>query len=246
MATIPVIDLAPFWQNEGVVIGAKPTPDQLRVASQIDKANQEFGFMAAKNFGISKRDVERYVEGARMLFDMPKEAKKKLKETDEVDTGYVPPERQEVQHGGLQASKEAYKIRIEEDYRGCPKLFEDTASELFSRLEEIKKRYCFAAALALGLDPNEVWGMHQTKEFTSIRYNHYAPFDVPEGHGEPVFRLGAHTDFGTQTFLLLANGARGLEIQPRGEDWLEVKVPADVHCVVNIGDMWETMTNGRW
>lgn len=247
MATIPVVDLAPFWQNKGIVVGEKPTPDQLRAASEIDKANQEFGFMAVKNFGISKEDVELYFEDARELFAMPIEAKNQFRKADEADIGYVSPDQPEIQHNGLQARKEAFKLRTETDFTGCPKAFRDSSSELFARLEEIKRRYCFAAALALGLDPKMVWEMHKTTDLTSIRYNHYAPFEIPPRREELVYRMGAHTDFGTQTFLLLKDGANGLEIQPRGlNDWVEVKVPDDVYCVVNIGDMWETMTNGRW
>ena len=248
MATIPVVDLAPFWEDKGVIIGDAPTPDQIRVAAEIDRANIEFGFIGVKNFGLSKKEVNRYFRDSKELFALPAEIKeRKMKQVGIDDYGYVSPFNQEVKHDKVQAKKEAFKIRENRDYSYCPEEFQRSSAELFNRLEDIKMHYCKASALALGLDFDVVWQMHKSPEFTSIRYNHYAPFEASTNFKEPIIRLGAHTDFGTQTFLLLSEGSNGLEIQPRGlDDWVEVKLPQEVFCVVNVGDMWETMTNGRW
>lgn len=250
MAKIPVIDLAPFLEDKGVIVGDAPTKEQLKVAAAIDKANIEFGFLGVKNFGLSQEDVERYFRDAKELFAVPLAIKEsKMKQAGEADFGYIPPSKLEVKHAGIQANKEAFKIREKRDYSFCPQAFQKSSTELFSRLENIKRRYCHATALALDLDFDLVWGLHKTTEATSMRYNHYAPFSIPTTASpeEPIVRLGAHTDFGTQTFLLVSEGANGLEILPRGfDDWAEVQLPQDVYCVVNVGDMWETLTNGRW
>lgn len=248
MATLPVVDLAPFWENKGITIGEEPTPDQLRVAAEIDRANMEYGFLGAKNFGITKDEVETYVSAAKELFDLPLEYKEeKLSPDGIVNMGYVSPKRNEVHHDGFQAEKEAFKISESTDFKNCPAQFTQSSKELFSRLADMKRRYSLATALALGVNPEAISQIHQTPEFTSIRYNHYSPVNAHETLEKPIIRLGAHTDFGTNTFLLLHRGANGLEVKPSGlQEWIEVKLPTDVHCVVNIGDMWETMTNGRW
>lgn len=248
MAAIPVVDLAPFWQDKGVVVGRMPTKDQLSVASQIDEANREFGFIAVRNFGLSKAEVETYFRAAKKLFALSPESKDTLIAAEVLDTGYVAPNRQEVNHRGLQAPKESYLVGNDAGYLNCPAAFRTSSGKLYSRLDELNKRYCAATALALGLrDTNIVWSMHQSSDLVRIRYNHYPPLNSQEIQDFPAVRFGAHTDFGTQTFLLLQGGANGLEIQPPGlQDWIEAKVPEDIFCVINIGDMWETMTNGRW
>ena len=248
MSTIPVVDLAPFWENKGIVVGNVPTEDQLKAAEEIDKANIEFGFIGVKNFGLSREEVNKYFRDAKELFALPAEVKEmKMKQAGEGDFGYISPSNREVKHAQIQANKEAFKIRRERDYSHCPEEFTSSSAELFNRLESIKKHYLRATALALDVDFDVVWQMNESPEFTSMRYNHYAPFEPSTSFEQPVVRLGAHTDFGTQTFLLLSEGSNGLEIQPRGFDrWVEVQLPEEVFCVVNVGDMWETMTNGRW
>lgn len=248
MATIPIIDLSAFMANVGVVSGHEPTTDQLRVASEIDDANKTFGFFGVRNFGLSREEVQRYFDDAEELFAMPEELKAKLKRAGVDDRGYIPPDRKEVAHDGLQVEKEAFKVRADTDFTYCPENFKQSSVKLFERLEEVKRRYCLAIGLAAGVSPDVVWEMHSKSDYTSIRYNHYPPIeDLQDSLQGRHFRLGAHTDFGTQTFLLLKDGAHGLEVQPRHLNyWLEVKLPENVYCVVNIGDMWETLSNGKW
>ena len=216
MASIPVVDLAPFWQNKGVVVGQAPTRDQLQVARQIDKASRKFGFLAVKSFGICKAAVDTYFKDAKELFELPVQEKEQMRQGGKSDIGYLPPNRKEIQHGGLQASKETFGLAAGTDCAKCPNAFQRSSAELFSRLEEINRRYCYALALALGVDINLVWEMHDSSDLTHIRFNHYPPFYLSEKQNYPAVRLGAHTDFGTQTFVLLQHGASGLEVKPRG------------------------------
>ena len=222
MASIPVVDISPFWQNKGVVVGQTPTQEQLEVARQIDKANREFGFFAARNFGLSKAAVDTYFRDAKELFELPVQEKEQMRQGGKSDVGYLPPNRLEIQHGGLQASKETFRLAAGTDCAKCPNAFRRSSAELLSRLEEVKRRHCYATALALGVDINLVWEMHDSSELTHIRFNRYPPFYLSENQNYPAVRLGPHTDFGTQTFLLLQKGANGLEVKPRGfKEWLE-------------------------
>ena len=55
------------------------------------------------------------------------------------------------------------------------------------------------------------------------------------------WRAGAHTDYGAVT-LLLTDGKPGLQVKPRGGDWMEV-LHVPVAFVVNIGDCLMRWTN---
>ena len=97
---------------------------------------------------------------------------------------------------------------------------------------------------------------------------HYPPCDPPaEGRGrQPVsssaIRVGEHTDFGAYTFLLLGDGAQGLQVKSvaggevggaaggEGEGWADV-VPEPqpegvVGAVVNTGALLARWTNDVW
>ena len=51
-AQLPLVDFRPFNEDVGVVVGDEPTPDQLKVAQQIDAACRDDGFLLLANFGL--------------------------------------------------------------------------------------------------------------------------------------------------------------------------------------------------
>jgi isopenicillin N synthase-like dioxygenase len=58
------------------------------------------------------------------------------------------------------------------------------------------------------------------------------------------FRAGPHTDFGTFTILDRQSGAGGLQVQV-GDDWIDAPFVRGA-LTVNIGDLMELWTAGRW
>ncbi len=68
-----------------------------------------------------------------------------------------------------------------------------------------------------------------------------------------IFAAGAHSDYGMLTLLAIEDGAPGLQIQPRSDcsaadadaPWVDVP-PLPGAFVVNLGDMLERWTNGRF
>lgn len=97
----------------------------------------------------------------------------------------------------------------------------------------------------------------------TLRFLHYPPCDAPTtANGElatTAIRVGEHTDFGAFTFLILGEGARGLQIKPvaggevggkhGGEvgGWEEVEAPADEYgAIVNTGACLARWTNDTW
>ena len=92
-------------------------------------------------------------------------------------------------------------------------------------------------AFGLGIDPG--WfETHLTADPTVLlRIFHYPPGD------NGSWGVGEHTDYGLLT-LLAQDHHGGLQVRTRGE-WVDV--PADPYVfVVNMGDMLERMTHGRY
>ncbi|VAH86321.1 unnamed protein product [Triticum turgidum subsp. durum] len=73
-----------------------------------------------------------------------------------------------------------------------------------------------------------------------VRINYYPPCAQPE----KVVGLSPHSDANLLTLVLQVNHVQGLQIKRNGS-WLPVK-PVPGAFVVNIGDMFEVLTNGRY
>ncbi|VAH70146.1 unnamed protein product [Triticum turgidum subsp. durum] len=73
-----------------------------------------------------------------------------------------------------------------------------------------------------------------------VRINYYPPC----AQAEKVVGLSPHSDANLLTLVLQVNHVQGLQIKRNGS-WLPVK-PVSGAFVVNIGDMFEVLTNGRY
>jgi isopenicillin N synthase-like dioxygenase len=106
----------------------------------------------------------------------------------------------------------------------------------------VSERMHAAMAVGLGLPPtffDELDG----EMMYHLRLIHYPPRSrVTPAPGQ--WGCGAHTDYGTLT-VLADDGVRGLQVQLRSGDWVDVAVPAG-ELVVNIGDLMAIWTNDRW
>ena len=58
-------------------------------------------------------------------------------------------------------------------------------------------------------------------------------------------RAGVHSDYGSLTLLFQEEGSSGLEILNHQKEWIPV-TPSIPDVVVNLGDLMEHWTNGRW
>ena len=70
-----------------------------------------------------------------------------------------------------------------------------------------------------------------------------APPDLPPLPGQ--LRAGAHSDYGSLTLLFQEEGLSGLEILNRQKKWTPV-AQCKPEMIVNLGDLMERWTNGRW
>lgn len=88
----------------------------------------------------------------------------------------------------------------------------------------------------LGLPPDHFTPLF-TEPLSALRLLHYPPATGAAGE----IGAGAHTDYGAIT-LLMTDGEPGLQVKPRGGDWLDVPHVENAY-VVNIGDCLMRWTN---
>jgi isopenicillin N synthase-like dioxygenase len=93
-------------------------------------------------------------------------------------------------------------------------------------------------ALALG-EPADAFDRFVTKPPSQLRLIHY-PHDPA---AVDAVGIGAHTDY--ECFTLLLPTAPGLEVLNGAGEWIDVP-PREGTLVVNVGDILETWTNGRF
>jgi isopenicillin N synthase-like dioxygenase len=94
-------------------------------------------------------------------------------------------------------------------------------------------------ARGLGLDDEYFRGRYTARPTVLLRLFNY-PAAAPAADS---FGVGEHTDYGLLT-LLRQDGTGGLEVR-HGDDWLDVPYLPD-SFVVNIGDMFQRLTGGRY
>jgi isopenicillin N synthase-like dioxygenase len=95
-------------------------------------------------------------------------------------------------------------------------------------------------AMSLGL-PAHALDHHFAKPTTFVRLLHYPPQPPVE---DQQMGSAPHTDYGVIT-LLAQDNAGGLQVRPRGGDWIEAPPIPDTY-VLNVGDMLARWTNNRF
>jgi isopenicillin N synthase-like dioxygenase len=265
-SSIPSVDLSPFFVERGVVIGESATAEQQACAQAIDDACREHGFIHVTGFGLSPELYQRAFQSSKEFFDLPNETK--LNECRPMlpahNMGYTPVLAESTNPSRPPEMKEAFNVRFlpahENDFRGCPLSFVETANDMQRMFSRAAHRYALACALALGLPIDFFDQTIEKMDLCTIRFLHYPPcdFESTSVSTEKPIRVGEHTDFGAFTFLLLGNnGAEGLQIKPveggvvggeaRGEDsgWLDVQVPSE-GAIINTGALMARWTNDEW
>ena len=99
---------------------------------------------------------------------------------------------------------------------------------------------CFA--LAVGSKDPHSFDQYFTEPKTFIRLLHYTSEPSNEANG--LYACGAHSDYGMLT-LLLTDDNPGLQVQMEDGSWIDIP-PKRGAFVLNIGDMFERWTNGKF
>ena len=245
---IPVVDVGGL---------ASPELDVRRaVARDLDEAARTAGFLYIANHGVPEARRAALLDAATRFFDEPAAVKMRYYiGLSKNHRGYVPPGEEEF-YGQTKDTKEAFDLALDlpaddADYLAGNRLlgpnvwpeevadFKTGISAYYASVLDLGKRLLRGFALALGLSERHFDEQVQ-KPPSQLRLVHYPP---DSGADVTTTGIGAHTDY--ECFTILYTTAPGLEVlNPEGA-WIDAP-PVPGAFIVNIGDLFEVLTNGTW
>ena len=254
---IPVVDIAVLFSNDA--------EGKRKVAAEMADAASNVGFLYVTGHGIPPEMIESLEARAAEFFADPLERKMELYiGKSRAHRGYVPT-GEEGFYDGTDPSKidkkEAFDLSIElpdddpDHVRGYRMLGPNQWPPARPEMQRDVYAYyeCATAlghtifrgfALALGLDENYFESL-LTKPPSQLRLVHYPadPARAPIEEKRAEWGIIAHTDY--ECFTILHVTAPGLEVLNAEGCWIDAP-PVEGAFVINIGDMLEAMTNGRF
>jgi isopenicillin N synthase-like dioxygenase len=256
---IPLVDISALFGGD--------EPAKRKVAAEIAEAASTVGFLYVTGHGIAPGLIDKLLTRAAEFFALPVDVKERYYiGNSRAHRGYVPVGEENFYAGEMATvdKKEAYDLSIElpEDdpdhvtgYRllgpnqwpaEVPWFREDVYGyyQAVIALSQVMFR---GFALALGL-PEDYFRSLTTKPPSQLRLVHY-----PEGPNRFAAEAGktqksewgisAHTDY--ECFTILHATRPGLEVLNAAGEWIDAP-PVPGAFVINIGDMLEVLTNGRF
>jgi isopenicillin N synthase-like dioxygenase len=248
---LPVIDVSPLRSAL-----ADHDPAVVAVAGAIDRACRDTGFFLVTGHGVDPAALSELDRAARAFFSRPETEKAAVAmarggrawrgwfpEGGELTAGR--PDHKEGFYVGAELGPDHPRVRAGTPLHG-PNLFPAEPAELgplvlrwLDEMTALGHHLVRGVGLALGLDGG--WfDRHLTADPTVLfRIFRYPPRPADDdGWG-----VAEHTDYGLLT-ILAHDGTPGLQV--RGSTgWLDVPAVADAF-VVNLGDMLDRMTQGRY
>jgi len=250
MDGVPVIDVGPL------VAGATGTDALREAATAIDRACRDTGFFLVAGHGIAPERLASLERAARTFFARPDAEKAEIAmvhggrawrgwfpEGGELTAGR--PDHKEGIYFGAELQADDPRVRAQLPLHG-PNLFPAGVSELepavlswMDAMTQLGHAMARGLALALGLD--QAWfDCHLTADPTVL----FRIFRYPaRPEGDDGWGVAEHTDYGLLT-ILAHDGRPGLQVRGR-RGWVDVPAVPDTF-VVNLGDMVDRMTGGRY
>ncbi|MEP1186161.1 MAG: 2-oxoglutarate and iron-dependent oxygenase domain-containing protein, partial [Roseibium sp.] len=243
---LPVVDVSGLFSSN--------RQDRLDAAGELGKAAREVGFFYVSGHGVAPAVRSSLIDLTKQFFALSDEQKMAIyigKSTNH--RGYVPP-GEEVMADGKGDTKEALDLgpEVPADHplvkAGTPFLgpnqwpdldgFQSAISTYYDAVFDLGRHLLRGFALALGEDEH-FFDKYVTCPPSQLRLLHYPH----NGEATDSPGIGAHTDY--ECFTLLLPTAPGLEVMNGAGEWIDVPLLPDAY-VVNIGDMMEVWTNGRF
>ena len=245
MQSLPIIDVGALLDG---------SPGRHGVGRQLDEACRDTGFFGVCGHGVDPALLPRLDALARRFFARPEADKARIAMArgglawrgwfpvgGELTSGR--PDRKEGLYVGRELAPDHPAVVAGRPMHG-PNLWPiDPAGlaaatlEWMGAMESLGQALLCGLALSLGLD--EAWFR---RELTADPTVLFRIFHYPPDH-DGDWGVGEHTDYGLIT-LLAQDDCGGLQVRTR-RGWIDVPAMPDVF-VVNIGDMLERMTAGRY
>lgn len=229
-------------------------------SKQLVNAASTHGFLLLEKHSLDKETIDRLFELSKHFFSIPIETKKEFTRNSEND-GYVASMVEDLQQDGTGKGdpKEAFNITHFNlidflPHQNLPDVLKENQDFIAFCLKKyyyILHRVCKMLAIGLEIkdsngnsDPDFFVNAHalNLKTRSALRLLHYPK---PNKEFENENLAGAHTDYGSLTFVLQKPN-KGLEIFD-GFKWEKVELPernGEELLIVNIADMLSFWTNG--
>ena len=242
MTDIPVLD----WHR---FAGGK---DRDGFVADLSAACRDTGFFLLTNHGVPQRLIDDVLRAGDAFFDLPVADKAKLDiNIVGANRGWSGPgtENLDDTKPDQMDQKEAFNTgmefaaddpRLSQPFRGMnawPDVpgFRDAFMAYFDAVLDLGIAVHRPIALDLGL-PEHYFDEFLDEPLATLRMLRY-----PGGSRDDGIGAGAHTDYGSIT-VLYSDGEPGLQVQPRGKDWVDVpRVPGAF--IINIADCLMRWTN---
>ncbi|KAI1080936.1 putative gibberellin 20 oxidase [Whalleya microplaca] len=247
--TIPVIDISGYIDGDSTKTA--------QIAQELNAACRSPGFFQIVGHDVSAELRARVFKKAAEFYALPHATKAALRRGLSVNgaRGYEAIGT-EIMEDDFEDQKEGFMIGPElppgrflqgpnlwPEESACPE-FRSTLEEYFAAVRNLSIKMFRLLALSLNLEEKYFDAFVDSRDSASMCRIHRYPRANLEA-AKKSRGTGAHTDFGALT-LLLQDDIGGLEVfhRPSGT-WNTVHYVKDAY-VVNIGDMLEQWTNGRY
>jgi isopenicillin N synthase-like dioxygenase len=234
---LPVVDIGPL------IDGRDPTA----VAGEIDRACREVGFFYVVGHGVDDGLQQQVEHEARAFFALDDEEKARIAMVHggRAWRGWFPlggeltsgrPDDKEGLYFGAEQPGDGRPLHGANLFPARPAGLRRAVLDYLDAMTELGHTLARGVALGLGLDPHWFRG-HLTAEPTVLfRIFRYPP-------GRSGWGVGEHSDYGLLT-ILRQDDHPGLEVRAR-RGWIGAP-PVEGSFVVNLGDMLDRMTGGRY
>lgn len=239
---IPILD---FQQHQ---------QDPAAFAAQVGTACRDTGFFLLRNHSVPQDLCAAVFAQADAFFDLPAADKEKVSilntphfrgwgkaGVESLDENRPEIDTKETFNIGFDLPDDDPRVMAGVPFRGVNQ-WPDIAGFSQTMLDY------YAAALALGIDIHRAFSRDlslEVEHFTTCFHEPLAAlrllrYPAATGAAKEI-GAGAHTDYGAIT-LLMTDGEPGLQVKPRGQDWIDVPHINDAY-IVNIGDCLMRWTN---
>lgn len=245
MKAVPKLDLSDFIHGDEAT--------QQHFVKSLGQAYEEIGFVAIRNHGIPKEDLNQLYQSVEQFFNLPTDTKIQYDDADGGgQRGYTGFGKEHAKDRNAGDLKEFWHFGqfIDGSDPNPPRYpankmvkeissFNEYGEKIYRALEQTGDIMLQAIAEYLDLERNHfkpmVWNGNSI-----LRAIHYPPI-----HDDPqdAIRAGEHEDINLIT-LLVGASADGLEVLNRDNEWVGITEVED-HIVVNVGDMLQRYTNDK-
>jgi isopenicillin N synthase-like dioxygenase len=265
-SSIPVIDISALRGSDRAAMEA--------AAAEIGRACETVGFFYIKNHGVPESLIRRTYELSRAFHYSPQALKEQVHIRNSPGTRGWAPVSSEDDDGDPELYR-LVEPHPDQDYLTKPRLhaafdlageialddpdflagnlmlvpnqwpdwipgFREQVLEYYTAVTEVGRQLFKAFAIRLGL-ADDFFEKLTRKPPSQLRLLHYPPNDRPMDNDN--LGIGAHSDF--ECFTILNQQAPGLQVMNAADEWVAVP-PIEGTFIVNIGDLLEGLSNGRF